>query len=92
LPVAESLVQGKFCVASNATSIPEVGGDLIDYFDPTDDDDALAKIERVVLNPAYLAAREMRLRAEYRPRTWADCVTALVSKLEPPSRRPMSLP
>ena len=34
LPVAESLAQGKFCVASNRTSIPEVGGDLIDYFDP----------------------------------------------------------
>ena len=84
LPVAESLVQGKFCVASNATSIPEVGGDLIDYFDPTDDDDALAKIERVLLDPAYLAAREARLRAQYRPRTWADCVSALVGKLDQP--------
>ena len=84
LPVAESLVQGKFCVASNCTSIPEVGGDLIDYFDPTDDDDALAKIERVMRDPAYLAAREARLRAEYRPRTWADCVSALVGKLDQP--------
>ncbi len=88
LPVAESLVLGKFCVASNATSIPEVGGDLIDYFDPTNDDDAFAKIERVVLDPAYLAAREGRLRAEYRPRTWADCVSALVGKLEQPSDAP----
>jgi glycosyltransferase involved in cell wall biosynthesis len=88
LPVAESLVQGKFCVASSATSIPEVGGDLIDYFDPTDDDDALAKIERVVLDPAYLAAREARLRGEYRPRTWADCVSALVGKLEQPPDAP----
>jgi glycosyltransferase involved in cell wall biosynthesis len=88
LPVAESLVQGKFCVASSATSIPEVGGDLIDYFDPTDDDDAFAKIERVVLDPAYLAARETRLRAEYRPRTWADCVLALVGKLGQPPDAP----
>jgi glycosyltransferase involved in cell wall biosynthesis len=38
LPIAESLAHGKFCVASNRTSIPEVGGDLIDYFDPSDDD------------------------------------------------------
>ena len=88
LPVAESLVQGKFCVASNSTSIPEVGGALIDYFDPSNDDDALAKIERVVLDPAYLASREARLRAEYRPRTWADCVSALVGKLEPPPDAP----
>lgn len=84
LPVAESLVHGKFCVASNRTSIPEVGGDLIDYFDPSNVDDALAKIERVLLDPDYLAAREARLRAEYRPRSWADCARSLVGKLDAP--------
>ncbi|MGD0025830.1 MAG: glycosyltransferase, partial [Xanthobacteraceae bacterium] len=68
LPIAESLMHGKFCVASNRTSIPEVGGSLIDYFDPSNDDDALAKIERLLLDPGYLTAREARLRAEYRPR------------------------
>jgi hypothetical protein len=72
------------CVASNRTSIPEAGGDLIDYFDPSNDDDALAKIERLLFEPGYLAAREARLRAEYRPRTWADCVHALISKLDRP--------
>jgi glycosyltransferase involved in cell wall biosynthesis len=83
LPVAESLAQGKFCIASNRTSIPEVGGDLIDYFDPSSDDDAFAKIERALFDPAYLAAREARLKAEYRPRAWADCVRALIGKLDP---------
>jgi glycosyltransferase involved in cell wall biosynthesis len=83
LPIAESLAHGKFCVASNRTSIPEVGGDLIDYFDPSDDDDALAKVERLLFEPGYLAAREARLRAEYRPRTWADCAHSLVLKLDP---------
>jgi glycosyltransferase involved in cell wall biosynthesis len=78
LPIAESLMHGKFCVASNRTSIPEVGGDLIDYFDPANEDDALAKIERLLLDPGYLTAREARLRAEYRPRAWADCVQDLV--------------
>jgi glycosyltransferase involved in cell wall biosynthesis len=81
LPVAESLAQGKFCVASNRTSIPEVGGDLIDYFDPADDDDALAKIERPMRDPVYLAQREARLRVEYRPRSWSDCVHGLIGKL-----------
>jgi glycosyltransferase involved in cell wall biosynthesis len=84
LPVAESLAHGKFCVASNRTSIPEVGGDLIDYFDPANDDDALAKIERLLLDPDYLTAREARLRAEYRPRSWADCVRGLIGKLDQP--------
>jgi glycosyltransferase involved in cell wall biosynthesis len=83
LPIAESLAHGKFCVASNRTSIPEVGGDLIDYFDPSDDDDALAKIERLLFEPGYLAAREARLLAEYRRRTWADCARSLVRELNP---------
>jgi glycosyltransferase involved in cell wall biosynthesis len=82
LPIAESLAHGKFCVASDRTSIPEVGGDLIDYFDPSDDDDAVAKIERPLLDPGYLTAREARVRAEYSPRTWTDCVHALISKLD----------
>jgi glycosyltransferase involved in cell wall biosynthesis len=83
LPIAESLAHGKLCVASNRTSIPEVGGDLIDYFDPSNDDDALAKIERLLFEPGYMAAREARLRAEYRPGTWADCARSLMLKLDP---------
>jgi glycosyltransferase involved in cell wall biosynthesis len=82
LPIAESLMHGKFCVASNRTSIPEVGGDLVDYFDPANEADVLAKIERLLLDPDYLLAREARLRAEYRPRTWADCVHALIGTLD----------
>jgi glycosyltransferase involved in cell wall biosynthesis len=82
LPIAESLMHGKFCVASNRTSIPEVGGDLVDYFDPSDEADALAKIERLLLDPDYLAAREARLKSEYRPRSWADCVHTLIGTLD----------
>jgi len=85
LPVAESLAHGKFCVASNRTSIPEVGGDFVDYFDPSDDDEALAKIERVLFEPGYLAAREARLQAEYHPRAWADCAHGLIEKLDFPA-------
>jgi glycosyltransferase involved in cell wall biosynthesis len=82
LPVAESLAHGKFCLSSNRTSIPEVGGDLIDYFDPADEDDAVAKTERLLFEPGYLAAREARLRMEYRPGTWADCARSIVLQLE----------
>jgi glycosyltransferase involved in cell wall biosynthesis len=82
LPIAESLAHGKFCVASNRTSIPEVGGNLVDYFDPSNEDDALAKIERPLIDPGYLAAREAQLRADYRPRTWADCAHALIRTLD----------
>jgi glycosyltransferase involved in cell wall biosynthesis len=79
LPVAESLLHGKFCVASNATSLPEVGGEFVDYFDPRDDDDAFAKIERVIIEPGYLAAREDRLRTGYVAPSWSDCMHSLMS-------------
>jgi len=92
LPIAESLAHGKFCVASNRTSIPEVGGDLIDYFDPSDEDDALAKVERLLFEPGYLAAREARLRAEYRSRTWADCAHSLLLKLDPTAPKAKASP
>jgi glycosyltransferase involved in cell wall biosynthesis len=92
LPIAESLAYGKFCLASNRTSIPEVGGDLIDYFDPSDDDDALAKIERMLFEPGYMRQREARLRAEYRPRTWADCAHSLVLKLDPAAPKASASP
>jgi glycosyltransferase involved in cell wall biosynthesis len=82
LPVAESLVQGKICVASNRTSIPEVGGDFVDYFDPTDENDALAKIERLLFEPGYLQKRETRLRNEYSPPTWANCVLSFMAALD----------
>src|SRR5262249_32604703 len=82
LPVAESLAHGKFCVASNRTSIPEVGGGLVDYFDPSDEDDAVGKIERLLIEPGYLAAREAQVRAEYRRRAWVDCAHALMGALE----------
>jgi glycosyltransferase involved in cell wall biosynthesis len=82
LPIAESLAHGKFCVASNGTSIPEVGGNLVDYFDPSNEQEALAKIERPLIEPGYLALREAQLRAEYRPRMWADCAHALVEALD----------
>ncbi len=82
LPVAESLAHGKFCLASDRTSIPEVGVDLIDYFDPADEDDVVTKIERLLFEPGYLAEREARLRAEYRPGTWADCAQTVVLRVE----------
>lgn len=82
LPVAESLMHGKFCIASDRASLPEVGGDLIDYFDPADEDDVLAKIERVLFEPGYLAAREARLRADYRPPSWAGCARQLIDMID----------
>ncbi len=80
--MAESLKHGKFCVSSNSSSLPEVGGDLVDYFDPADEDGAFARIERVLFEPGYLAAREAHIRMNYRPPSWADCARDLVDAID----------
>jgi hypothetical protein len=33
-------------------------------------------------NRRYLVAREARLRVEFRPRTWTNCLHALIGKLD----------
>ena len=82
LPVAESLEQGKLCVASRRAAIPEVGGDLVDYVDPGDEEAALAILERAIFDEPYRRAREVRIRDTYRPTSWAECVEAMLEKLE----------
>ncbi len=86
MPVAESLAQGKFCVASNRSSIPEVGGDLVDYFDPGDEKDAQEKIERPLFDSNYLAEREARIRTRYRQPSWPDCAHEIAGRIEQLSR------
>ncbi len=81
-PVAESLTYGKFCIAADRASLPEVGGEFCDYFDPTDEEDALAMIERALFEPGYLAAREARIRSLYRTPSWADCARLLITTLD----------
>jgi hypothetical protein len=69
LPVAESLRHGKLCLASSASSIPEVGGDLAEYASPYDPRGFLDLVQRY-LDPQRLAAREAEIRARYRPHDW----------------------
>lgn len=78
LPIAESLRHGRFCIASNATSIPEVGGDFVDYHAPHDEEAAFAMIERAIFDGEYLAARESRIATSFVPRAWADTARAIV--------------
>lgn len=85
LPIAESLMHGKFCVASHGGPLTEVAGDLIDYFDPADDDDATAKIERALFDPAYRDARTSRTVAAYRAPRWRDCADAVLRAVEAPA-------
>ena len=69
LPVAESLRQGKLCLASSASSVPEVGAELVEYASPYDPR-AFLDLVRRYLDPQRLAEREATIRAGYRPHDW----------------------
>lgn len=71
LPVGESAWFGRICIASNASSVPEVCGDLVVYVDPARDEEIVAAAKSLLLNPAALALREAEICA-VRLRTWMD--------------------
>lgn len=70
LPVAESLAHGKFCLASNAASIPEIAKDLIDYVDPWDVHEWARKIQVYCSDTAALHERERLISSRYRITSW----------------------
>lgn len=72
LPVSESLYHGKYCVASNATSIPEVAGNLADYFSADDDEKAYSQIERAIFDHSYRRMKEVEISKHYSRPTWGD--------------------
>jgi glycosyltransferase involved in cell wall biosynthesis len=79
LPVAESLAYGKFCLASAAASIPEVGGALIEYVDPWDVPRWAERLRWYIEHPEDVANREAVIRANYRPTSWKETGAALVA-------------
>ncbi|MCA3351577.1 MAG: glycosyltransferase [Roseomonas sp.] len=81
LPVGESLVYGRPCVASNTSSIPEVGGDFVDYIDPANSIEAASVIRKLCLDDNYLEQRVKNIKDDFKPRSWADVSEAFISRL-----------
>lgn len=81
LPIGESLTHGVPCVGSRSASIPEVGGDFVDYIDITDLDDGVRVFRRLIEDQRYLTARRAQIRASFIPRTWAKVGADFISKL-----------
>jgi glycosyltransferase involved in cell wall biosynthesis len=80
LPVAEALQAGIPVIASNATSIPEVAGDLVDYFEPWNSGQLAALIERFETDPAYRADLKARA-ARFVPTDWNETIDDIISGL-----------
>ncbi len=82
LPVGESLAYGKACIASDATSIPEVGGALVRYIDPLDVVSGVAAIREYLDDPAQLELANARIEREFVVRTWANVTDDLAKAIE----------
>ena len=72
LPVGESLAYGKLCVCSSASSMPEVGADLVAYVDPLNIREGLQTIRHLLLDPSAVSDYERAIRERFVPRAWAD--------------------
>lgn len=71
LPVTESLCCGKVPLVSNCSSLPEAGGAFAEYFDLGSEAELVRKLELLMFQPGYREAREQKIAAEFRPRSWA---------------------
>lgn len=78
LPVGESLTFGRPCVASTTSSIPEVGGDFVDYIDPLDVNDAVSVFRKMIRDQQYLADRCKNIADNFKARTWRDVAAELL--------------
>jgi len=83
LPIAESLSYGKFCLASNTSSMPEIAGDLIDYFSPYDSGGCLKKILEYSQDSKRLQQKEDRIRRLYKDTDWHSTYEEVQSFVQP---------
>ncbi|CNH03784.1 D-inositol-3-phosphate glycosyltransferase [Yersinia aldovae] len=71
LPVSESLAYGKFCLASNAASIPEAGGDFIEYISSWDVVGWTEALKKYIYNKELLVDKENSIRNYYKVNSWS---------------------
>ena len=82
LPVLEAMAVGAAVVTSNVSSLPEVGGDAVEYADPRDVESIAAALRRVLEDPTHRA--ELRARAVVRAAefSWAEFAASTLGVLE----------
>ena len=82
LPVAESLAHGRLCLASNATSIPEISADLPAFFDPLDVPGLVALVERTLHDPEWVRTQEAAIRDRFVATPWTHTAGQLLTAIE----------
>ena len=78
------------CLASNATSIPEISSDLPIFFNPFDVHGLVALVERVLDDPEWVRDREETIRQTFQPTSWLETAAQVLAAIHAPAEQ--SLP
>lgn len=78
LPVAESLVHGKLCLATSASSVQEIAPEYVEHIDPEDFISWATKISFYASSAQSRAAKEIAIRDGYVPLPWRKSAERLV--------------
>jgi len=70
LPVGESLTFGKLCLAAKSSSIPEVGGEFAEYFDPYNFFEVFSVVEKFILDESLVKEKENLIAKSFQCRSW----------------------
>jgi alpha-1,3-rhamnosyl/mannosyltransferase len=82
LPVLEAMAAGAAVVTSNVSSLPEVGGDAVEYADPRDVGSIATALRAVLEDERHRAALRARAAARAREFTWASFADTTIRVLE----------
>ncbi len=83
LPIGESLAYGKTAVISNTSSMPEVGGDMVEYCDPHSLDSIEAACLRLIDDPDHRTRLEERISKAHL-RSWDEVTQDMLDALHTP--------
>jgi glycosyltransferase involved in cell wall biosynthesis len=81
LPVTESLCHGKVPVCSDASSLPEAGGEFAVYFRSGAVDQLIEQLERLLFEPGRREGLEQAIAARFRPRGWGEIAGDMMQAL-----------
>jgi alpha-1,3-rhamnosyl/mannosyltransferase len=71
--VLEAMSAGAPVICARASSVPEVGGDAVLYFDPSDPAALAAAMRRMLEEPALRDALKARMPAQVAKFSWRKC-------------------
>jgi glycosyltransferase involved in cell wall biosynthesis len=78
LPVTESLCHARVPLISDASSLPEAGGEFAVYFASGARRELVEKLETLIYDEQFRREREQLIREKFRPRSW----TAIADQIQ----------